>query len=481
MKSIQSKITATYVALALLIVTSTGFLSSSGVESFFKQHLVNSLNQQVDLVAYFLQRSSSLSFVQIDSAVRTISGIENIRVTLINADGKVIADSDVPPEELSTVENHLSRPEIQEALKTNLGTNMRRSTTVGRDFLYVAKALHSSLEGEFFRDLKFIRLSIPLEEVQAEINSIRLSILIAGFVVLVLITGISVLVSRKLSKPMVQIARSLERIRTGDLNEHIRVDSKDEIGRVAGAVNELVEKLKDDIAQLEKLERVRSEFLGNVSHELRTPIFAIQGYLETLLNGALNDSNVNRSFLEKAQANAQRLNTLLADLINISQIESGEMKMSFRFFRINEFLETTAKDFHSAAQQLGVNLSLNLQANDSSEVYGDRERIQQVMANLIENALRYNKQNGEVVVSSREMDSKVEITVKDTGVGIAHTHLSRIFERFYRVDMNRSREVGGTGLGLAIVKHIIEAHESTVEVESEVGLGTAFHFTLRKG
>lgn len=481
MKSIQSKITATYVVLALLIVTSTGFLSSSGIESFFKQHLVNSLYQQTDLVAYFLQRSSSLSFVQIDSAVRKISGIENIRITLINADGKVIADSDVPPDKLSTIENHLSRPEVQEALKKDVGTNMRRSATVGRDFLYVAKALDAPFGGGVFRDLKFIRLSMPLEEVQSEINSIRFNILIAGFVVLVLITGISMLVSNRISKPMVQIARSLERIRSGDLSERISIGSKDEIGRVASAVNELVEKLKDDIAQLQRLERVRSEFLGNVSHELRTPIFAIQGYLETLLKGALNDESVNRSFLEKAQANAHRLDALLADLINISQIESGEMKMSFRYFRINEFLEATTKDFQPSAQQLGVGLSLDLQTSDAEEVYGDRERIQQVMSNLIENALRYNKKDGQVIVSTRANNRAVEITVKDSGVGMASEHLPRIFERFYRVDSNRSREVGGTGLGLAIVKHIIEAHESTVDVESEVRRGTAFRFSLRKG
>ncbi|MBI3004835.1 MAG: HAMP domain-containing protein [Ignavibacteriales bacterium] len=481
MKSLQTRITVTYLVLALLIVTGTGFLSSSGVESFFKQHLVNSLNQQVDLVAYFLQRSSSLSFVQIDSAVRRISGIENIRITLVNADGKVIADSDVPPEKLSTIENHLSRPEIQDALKANLGTNTRRSATVGRDFLYAAKALDSPLEGEFFRDLKFIRLSIPLEEVEAEISSIRFNILLAGFIVLVLITGISILVSRRLSKPMVQIARSLERIRSGDLNEYISVNSKDEIGRVASAVNELVEKMKDDIVRLERLESVRSEFLGNVSHELRTPIFAVQGYIETLLNGAVDDPNVNRSFLEKAHSNAHRLNSLLADLINISQIESGEMKMSFRYFRINDFLETTAKDFQPAAQQLGVGLKLELRTNDTTEVYGDRERILQVMANLIENALRYNKQSGEVVVSSRGNNGKVEITVKDTGVGIAPEHLPRIFERFYRVDTNRSREVGGTGLGLAIVKHILEAHETSAEVESKPGEGTSFSFSLRMG
>lgn len=221
--------------------------------------------------------------------------------------------------------------------------------------------------------------------------------------------------------------------------------------------------------------------LGGASHELRTPIFAIQGFLETLLNGAINDPKVNRSFLEKAQSNAQRLNALLTDLINISQIESGEMKMSFRYFRVNEFLENTIKDFYPAAQQFGVSLKLELATDHAAEMYGDRERMQQVMANLVENAMRYNKKGGDVTISSALDDGNVAISVSDTGVGIPAEHLPRIFERFYRVDKDRSREVGGTGLGLAIVKHIIEAHESSVEVESEVGRGTTFRFVLRKG
>jgi two-component system phosphate regulon sensor histidine kinase PhoR len=278
---------------------------------------------------------------------------------------------------------------------------------------------------------------------------------------------------------MVDIAKTVEEIRAGNLDARIEVRSNDEVGRVAQAVNEMVDRLKVDIAQLKKLERVRSEFLGNVSHELRTPIFSLQGFLETLINGAVDDPAVNRTFLQKAYSHAERLNTLLGDLINISQIESGEMKLSFRYFPVKEFLTAVVNDFQSVAERHQVKLRLNSQLTSDVDVFGDKERLTVALGNLIENAIKYNKPGGEVVVSALLDAGRVQIIVSDTGVGIAANHLPRIFERFYRVDKNRSREVGGTGLGLAIVKHIIDAHGSSVNVESEVGKGSAFSFSLK--
>ena len=230
---------------------------------------------------------------------------------------------------------------------------------------------------------------------------------------------------------------------------------------------------------MKKSEQVRSQFLGNVSHELRTPIFAVQGYLETLLSGAVDDVSVNRSFLEKAQSNLSRLNALLEDLINISQIESGEMKMSFRYFRINEFLESVAKEFETTAGNRKVMLKLSVGTAADDEVFGDKDRLRQVLNNLISNAINYNKPKGEVVLSSEKIANGIQVSVKDTGVGVPSEHLSRIFERFYRVDNDRSRALGGTGLGLAIVKHIIEAHGSQVQVESKMGEGSIFRFLLK--
>jgi len=235
---------------------------------------------------------------------------------------------------------------------------------------------------------------------------------------------------------------------------------------------------QNDIQNMKKLEQVRTEFLGNVSHELRTPIFTIQGYLETLLDGALNDENVNRAFLQKAIQHTHNLNNLLNDLIDISMIEAGQMKMSFRYFRIYDFLETIVSEFKPAAVK--KNLEFNLLPFDSSlQLFGDRQRLKQVMINLITNAIKYTE-NGKIEIGLVEEKKYGRVFIRDSGIGIAANDISRIFERFYRVDKDRSREMGGTGLGLAIVKHIIEAHDSRIEVYSDNGKGSEFSFRLKK-
>jgi two-component system phosphate regulon sensor histidine kinase PhoR len=480
-KSIRTKIAITYIALAILLVTGVSIISSVKIESYFTQRLVDDMSREIDVIQFYLSDDSSASREQINERIRHIAGIEVRRVTLIDRDGNVIADSDVPTDRLPSLENHLHRPEIQQALAKPVGIDSRHSATVGRDFLYVARKVNPILNNGILQNLQFIRLSMPLEEVQSRSNEIHLTIIGAGILVLLLVVAFSMVVSRRISRPMVEIARSVQRIRTGNLDEHIVVSSDDEIGQVATAVNELVDTLKSDMLRLNKLERVRSEFLGNVSHELRTPIFALQGMLETLLNGALDDPTVNRSFLEKAQSNATRLNVLLTDLINISQIESGEMRMSFRYFPINEFLEAAARDVYHLAAQRRISVSLNVQSDAATQVYGDRDRLRQVMDNLIDNAIKYNTVGGTVTIISKEDVRSVEINIVDTGVGISPEHVPRVFERFYRVDKDRSREVGGTGLGLAIVKHILEAHDSTIEVESTTGKGSTFRFALKKG
>lgn len=478
MRKIQSKITLTYILLAVAIVVALGVASSYEIESYFRNRLVNELNTQSEIVLYSLRQDSSATFKRFDADVKSLGQLGNFRITLIDGDGKVIDDSEVPADRLSEVENHLSRPEVQEAIRNGIGVGTRHSATVGKDFLYVAKQIRLDMTSGPFKNLGFIRLSIHLEDLQKTIDQIRLKIFIVGMAVLIVVFAVSALVSKRISRPMVDIARSVEEIRSGNLEKHVSVGSDDEIGRVAQAVNELVEKLKTDIVQLKKLEQVRSEFLGNVSHELRTPIFSLQGFLETLLDGAIDDPNVNRDFLKKAFSHASRLNDLLSDLINISQIESGEMKMSFRYFAVNDFLDQVVSEMKPIAVKRKIVLELRTMESDI-EVLGDKERLKQVLVNLIDNAIKYNGNNGQVTVSCSRIDGKVKISVRDTGVGIAKEHLGRIFERFYRVDKERSREAGGTGLGLAIVKHIVEAHGSGVDVQSEVGKGSSFSFELK--
>jgi two-component system, OmpR family, phosphate regulon sensor histidine kinase PhoR len=221
----------------------------------------------------------------------------------------------------------------------------------------------------------------------------------------------------------------------------------------------------------------RNEFLGNVTHELRTPIFAIQLSLETLLDGAVNDDKVNMDFLKRALNQTTRLTELVDDLIEISRLETG-MKISKRYFEINRFMSDVVNELSELSKKRKVEIKIESEVSDKTRAFGDEERLKQVIINLIDNAVKYTNENGEIKIGITKTDKDVFVSVSDNGVGIPKDDLPRIFERFYRVDKTRSRDMGGSGLGLSIVKHILELHKSTIKVESEEGKGTRFEFNL---
>ncbi len=332
--------------------------------------------------------------------------------------------------------------------------------------------------------LLFVALISATEpEAARELGLMRFFVLIVGVVLL----GFGFharhvrSLERSLIHPLQRVADVTQAIVEGAVSGRIELGAHaaEEVVSVAEAVNRLAQKATRDITEMKRLERVRSEFVGNVSHELRTPIFSVQGYLETLLDGAIDDPEVSRQFLEKAYQNALRLNALLSDLIDISRIESGELRMSFRYFDIGDLLRDLVHTMEIRGSQRGVTLQLDVVPGIELSVYGDKERLTQVLTNLIDNAIKYNVEGGFVVVGARRQKGRVSISVADTGIGIPDDHKGRIFERFYRVDKDRSRTVGGTGLGLAIVKHILEAHAAPIEVVSETGKGTTITFTLK--
>lgn len=314
------------------------------------------------------------------------------------------------------------------------------------------------------------------------------ALLAISVVILILTITLSYWNANRLLKPLMDLMPQADGVAKGrlEVSNHGMREIPDEIQGLARAIEKIGEKQARDFAAMQKLERVRSEFLGNVSHELRTPIFAVQGFIETLLDGAVDDPNVNRDFLERAHLQAARLNNLLSDLIDISRIESGEMRMSYRFFDVIHFLREVIREMEpvAALKDTSIRLVTLVPRDHELEVFGDKERIKQVLVNLIDNAIKYGDSPEPVVVELRDNAPDVEmvsISVTDHGRGIAAEHLPRLFERFYRVDKDRSRaSVGGTGLGLAICKHIIEAHQSKIQVRSEVGEGSTFTFALHK-
>ena len=276
------------------------------------------------------------------------------------------------------------------------------------------------------------------------------------------------------------IASAIAGGQISDVSPFATIDTG-ELERLVLSIRRMKEKADEDIAAMRKLEQVRSEFLGNVSHELRTPIFTVQGFLETLLDGAVDDPDVRDEFLQKAHDNLLRLHALLNDLIEISRIESGEMKLSFRYFDLLDLCRGTLHNVSDRGAMNAVRLDLQVNGSDAEgkvQVYADRKRVEQALVNLLDNAIKYNRPNGVVTLTVTVEGRSVAVSITDDGPGIAPEHLGRIFERFYRVDRGRSREVGGSGLGLSIVKHIVEAHGSTIDVSSEVGSGTTFSFRL---
>lgn len=231
-----------------------------------------------------------------------------------------------------------------------------------------------------------------------------------------------------------------------------------------------------EIDELKKLEAFRKEFVADVSHELKTPIFAAQGFVHTLLDGAVNDKNVRTKFLKKAAKSLDGLDMLVQDLLTLSQIETGDIKMKFENIDLNALCTEVVDQFEEKAEKKDIRLKLK--AHHKIEVFADWQRITQVVTNLVSNAINYTPEGGEVTITFDLGKKNVTTYITDTGEGIPPQHISRIFERFYRVDKSRSREKGGTGLGLAIVKHILEGHKSKAEVQSTVGKGSVFSFKL---
>lgn len=232
-----------------------------------------------------------------------------------------------------------------------------------------------------------------------------------------------------------------------------------------------------EIDELKKLEQFRKEFVANVSHELKTPIFAAQGFIHTLLDGAMNDKQVRDKFLKKAARSMDGLDMLVQDLLTLSQMETGDIKMKFDYFDLVPVCSEVLDQLEGKARKKDIRMRL-ADPHQKLTVYADAHRISQVVTNLVSNAINYTPEGGEVSISFDIGKKNITTLVSDTGEGIPPEHLARIFERFYRVDKSRSREKGGTGLGLAIVKHILEGHNTRADVESTVGKGSVFSFKL---
>ncbi|NMD16940.1 MAG: sensor histidine kinase [Bacteroidales bacterium] len=263
-----------------------------------------------------------------------------------------------------------------------------------------------------------------------------------------------------------------------DPRQTIEAHSVEDVQR---EVTEWSDERREEIETLKELEKYRREYIGNISHELKTPIFNIQGYILTLLDGGLEDPNVNRNYLLKAEKSVNRMIAIIEDLEMINLLEANELKLNIIRFNLVDLAREAVESLEMKTKKRECEVFINHNIDRPIYVLADRQRILQVFTNLIDNAIKYGKKSGgRIKISFFDMDENILAEITDDGPGISQNDLTHIFERFYRLDRGRSREMGGTGLGLAIVKHIIEAHHQTVNVRSSIGVGTTFGFTLKK-
>ena len=567
------KITLTAVALLILTGLGAEYLVNNITAENLRAELERSLVQRTRLAQAAFEATPRERWQAI---VSDLSQRAKARVTVIAADGRVLADSDAEPD---LMENHGGRPEFVEALSGGEGFATRRSDTIGVNLLYFALPLE---EGA-------VRLALPESDVNARVRDVRRQVLQMLFVALFPAMLISAWLARRISAQLSEILSFSRQLARGDFQSDLRTSGGGEFGELGrtlrearGQLRSMFEQLQDersrfaaavngigegilvadkrlhivlynpamgrmlsgvnlhkgaslnewerrevpelfsqvlatgeacsvdlqvsapaeqswriscapimgrkgkihavvavfyDVTELERVDRMRKDFVINVSHELRTPLAAIQGYAETLLDGAIDEPGTNRRFMKILWQNAERLAQLTADLMTLSQIEVNTREFHFSPHLVNELLDQAADSIRTVAEKKDIRVEVE-PAPAELRAPCDSGAIHQVLNNLLDNAAKYTPEGGLIRMGARQRGDRVEFFVSDTGIGIPPEHIPRLFERFYRVDKARSRELGGTGLGLAIVKHLVNAHQGSVRVESEAGLGSTFYFEL---
>ncbi len=289
-----------------------------------------------------------------------------------------------------------------------------------------------------------------------------------------------ILVSQYINRKIKPIYNIIQRSKTNEkkglspkeFNTNVIENLDSDVESWASSKNEEIESLKS-------LEQYRKDYVGNISHELKTPIFAIQGYIHTLLED-VGDKKLERKFLKRAAENTDRLSNIVSDLEMITKIEAGVAKLNKERFEIRQLLEDVVQDLVNQAEKAEINIKIKNKEHEEYYIYADREGVQKVLINLISNSIKYGKKGGETVLNIFDVDEFVLIEVSDDGLGIDEQHLNHLFDRFYRVEKSRNRNIAGSGLGLSIVKHIVEAHGQDINVRSTPGKGSTFGFTMPK-
>lgn len=577
----QRKIFLYIMSVLIVTLAISGIFTAQTMESMN----LNSIEDRLVSESYVLSQVmgeylTDDRFKDMNKLIDQVSRQLNARITVIDNTGKVIGETSY---NANKMENHLTRPEVKQAVEGKTGKQIRYSTTLQVDFMYIAQPIYKN--GNV---VGIVRLSTPVHEIKGIMRSINKNILLALIPGLVLSLILVYRITISITRPIKEIKNAAVEITQGKLDTTINVMGNDEVSELAKAIDFMADSLQEkinsirdkntrmeailssvvsgiiavdsnenilfinpkaqamlnisegdiegkhllevirnnkidnmikgilenksfeeyeitlnypaeqvlrlysnaikypesniiigiiiiiqDITEIRKLEKMRSEFVANVSHELKTPLTSIKGFVETLKAGAIEDQDTAIRFLNIIEDESDRLNRLISDILSLSELENKKIKTR------SETIHTVDKimEIVSLLQTQAGNKNIKLMAKvepDVRNLKGDPDQFKQMMINLVDNAVKYTPEGGSVEVSASNYGNDVVIKVKDTGIGISKEHIPRLFERFYRVDKARSRNVGGTGLGLAIVKHIVMHFEGKIEVNSEVGRGTEF-------
>ena len=580
------KLTSIFCIVIFLVLAFVYFYTNSHLKDYLEQRIQYNLKHDLLLNKNLLENELKKDIDSSDTPLlaKRIGKSLDVRVTIISPEGIVKGDSEIEDNELRNIENHITRPEIQGAIKEDFGESRRFSTTKKTNMLYMAVPLGEK------GTLGFLRLAMPLSEIEHVESRIQKTIAAALVLGLILTLALGAIISAMISKPLVEMSIIAKKMTKGDFSKKIYTRSNDEIGDLANVLNYMAEEIKNkmkkisyeeaklntvissmfegimltdekgqilmmnpslrklflidsppegkrpieilrnndiqdmvdniikehrrlakeenltgpagektilvngapvikdavmegvilvfhDITELRRLERVRQDFVANVSHELRTPLSNIKGYSETLLGGAMRDTANSKEFIDIIYRESERLSKIIDDLLDISRMESGKVKMVFLPVEAGPAIKKVVDVLKNSTAGKSINIELSIQDN-LPKMLADEGRFTQVLLNLLDNAIKYTPERGNIRITVSKKENFVQIEVADTGAGIPEKDIPRIFERFYRVDKARSRELGGTGLGLSIVKHIVQAHGGEVGVTSTLGKGSTFSFTI---
>jgi two-component system phosphate regulon sensor histidine kinase PhoR len=575
----------TYGLLWLISIAVLGVGIVGNVERHFLDQTEQSLRARAVLVREMVRGRPVEDAAALQRRIEVAGRETGTRITLMTADGTVLADSDRDPRHY-VLENHADRPEVRDAQRLGFGVSQRRhSATVDQDMMYVAVRTDDDTGA-----VAFARVALPLDRIQARLAQLRRVVWGAITLSAVIGIGLAFWLARRSAEPLQELTRGAEVVAQGCYDYRVYAASTDEVGTLARAFNAMTERLADQFNQLEadrqqlrailsgmvegvialdadqrilyvndragqlldfqaagavgrhfwevvrqrglqeivqralagkqpaseeltwigpatrsltihaarlagspqrgavlvlhdttelrRLERMRQDFVANVSHELKTPLSVIKLCVETLLDGAIDDTAHRGSFLQQVADQADRLHALILDLLSLARIESGTEVFEFRDVPLAPVVADCLDRHRARALAKDQKLEAAPPTADAVAVWADEEAVGQILDNLVDNAVKYTPTGGRIRIGWRTEGDQVCLDVADTGIGIPQADLPRVFERFYRVDKARSREVGGTGLGLSIVKHLAQAMHGSVAVTSRLGEGTTFTVRL---